>query len=138
MLLLFKQAAIQNRFAPLSKNIHLLFCVFATILFLILYFRHKKIKDIFWMLACDMTAILQFYGDRLTAAVIGIFELVLLVLIFNEYRKEPKPDKKKKKKDGGDTSKDDRKDIEKAVKAERNRIPAEDGDIVSQAFDNEE
>lgn len=143
MLTLIHAFALQNRFAPLPKDLHILFCSLATILFLILYFRYKRLSDLLWMIACDLTLILQFYGDKVTAFCIGICELILLCLIFCEFVKSKKAELAKKtavkaaaKTDNSEE--DDLKDIEKAVTSERSKLAPESGnDIISQAFDEE-
>ena len=67
MLLLFKAMELQNRFAPLPQKLHIAFCVFATVFFIFCYLRYRRLSDILWMLICDITLILQFYGDKYTA-----------------------------------------------------------------------
>ena len=145
---------LQKRFAPLPLNFHIVLCLAVSVIFILLYLRYHKVKDILWMVAFDMILILQFYGDERTAIVIGIFELILLTLIFLEYLKEQKALKAKKaaeaaaekaagdtaEKAAGDTAEEDNlDDVAKAVKAERSKLAPDSGtDMISQAFDNED
>ena len=77
MLLLFKAMELQNRFAPLPQKLHIAFCVFATVFFIFCYLRYRRLSDILWMLICDITLILQFYGDKYTALTVGVCEIIL-------------------------------------------------------------
>lgn len=137
---------MQKRFAPLPLNFHIFLCLLLTVIFILLYLRYRKIKDILWMVAFDMILILQFYGDEKTATVIGIFEIILLALIFKEYLKDLKELKAKKAAEkaaeeaAADTAgEDDLDDVAKAVKAERAKLAPDEGtDMISQAFDNED
>lgn len=139
MFTIFRIAALQSRFAPLPKTFHIVFCIIATIVFLCIYLRTKKPSNLLWLLACDLLLILQFYGDKATAAVVAVCEIILLLSIFylriKDKRKEKSPDDP----DGEKDSKDELKDIEKAVKNERSRL-ADDSksDVIAQAFDNED
>ncbi len=133
-------AELQSRFAPLPKNMHIAFCIIATIVFLALYIRKRKIIDFLWLFVCDLPLILQFYGDSTTAAVIGICEVILLALIFVFWLDERRTAKKQSQDDqdsenGGDV--DDLKDVEQAVKVERSKLAGNDADdnVISQAFD---
>lgn len=137
---------LQKRFAPLPLNFHIVLCLAVSVIFILLYLRYHKVKDILWMVAFDMILILQFYGDERTAIVIGIFELILLTMIFLEYLKEQKALRAKKaaeaaaEKAAGDTAEEDNlDDVAKAVKAERSKLAPDSGtDMISQAFDNED
>lgn len=137
---------MQKRFAPLPLNFHIVLCLVVTVIFILLYLRYHKVKDILWMVAFDMILILQFYGDEKTATVIGIFEIILLALIFKEYLKDLKELRAKKaaqkaaEEAAGDAAEeDDLGDVAKAVKAERSKLAPDSGtDMISQAFDNED
>ncbi len=137
---------LQKRFAPLPLNFHIVLCLAVSVIFILLYLRYHKVKDILWMVAFDMILILQFYGDERTAIVIGVFELILLTLIFWEYLKEQKALRAKKaaeaaaEKAAGDTAEEDNlDDVAKAVKAERSKLAPDSGtDMISQAFDSED
>ncbi|MCD7822927.1 MAG: hypothetical protein LUG86_02745 [Oscillospiraceae bacterium] len=134
-------AALQSRFAPLPKNMHIIFCIIATVVFLALYLRKRKIGDLLWLFVCDLPLILQFYGDSRTATVVGVCEVILLVAIFVFYLQDRKAAKNQASDDpesGGDSGNaDDLKDIEQAVKVERSKLAGNDADdnVISQAFD---
>lgn len=135
-------AALQSRFAPLPKNMHIVFCIIATVVFVALYIRKRKMVDFLWLLVCDLPLILQFYGDSTTATVIGVCEVILLVAIFVFHLQDRKAARNQSEDDsqsdegGGDV--DDLKDVEQAVKVERSKLAGNDADdnVISQAFDN--
>ena len=138
-LLILRTAGIQSRFAPLPTWLHVVFCIVATVLFIALYIRHRRVNDILWLIVCDLTLLLQFFTDRYTAYAVGICEAILLVMIFLQHRSDKKESKSASK--GGSKngqSADDLSDVEKAVKTERKQIIKDNsGDIIGQAFDNE-
>ena len=133
--------ALQNRCAPLPMNLHIGFCVLATLLFLLIYLRTKKLSNIYWLLICDATIILQWYGDPITAAGIGICEIVLFVILILELRKEKRADAQKaeaeQKAEGNAEPEDDLSDIAKVVKNERKQIINEKIDVIGEAFEDE-
>ncbi|MBQ8623132.1 MAG: hypothetical protein IJ424_01985 [Oscillospiraceae bacterium] len=133
--------ALQSRFAPLPMNLHIIFCVLATVLFLVIYLRNKKMSNIYWMLICDATLVLQWYGDKLTALGVAVCEIVLFVLLILELKKEKKADaenaEKTSDKKEDEESVDDLSDIAKVVKAERKAINKEKIDVIGEAFEAE-
>ena len=128
--------ALQSRFTPLPMHLHIIFCVLATVLFIVIYLRNKKLSNIFWLLICDATLVLQWYGDKVTALGVGICEIVLFVLLVLELRKEKKADAEKTSEKNGDVV-DELKDIEKVVKNERKAIMNEEADFIDEAFEVE-
>ncbi len=133
---------LQSRFAPLPMHLHVIFCVLATVLFVVIYLRTKKLSNIFWLLICDATLVLQWYGDKTTALGVGICEIVLFVLLVLELRKEKKADAKNAEKPSAENKEnsgtvDELKDIERVVKNERKAIMNEEIDIISEAFEVE-
>ncbi|MCC8196062.1 MAG: hypothetical protein LIO49_04545 [Ruminococcus sp.] len=135
-------AALQSRFAPLPKNMHIVFCIIATVVFVALYIRKRKMVDFLWLLVCDLPLILQFYGDSTTAAVIGVCEVILLIAIFVFHVQDRKAARNQSEDDSqsgeGGEDVDDLKDVEQAVKVERSKLAGNDADdnVISQAFDN--
>lgn len=133
--------ALQNRFAPLPINLHIGFCIVATALFLTIYFRNKKLSNIYWALICDATIILQWYGDPITASGVGICEIALFVILILELRKEKKADAALAKETANaeeiSEPEDDLSDIEKVVKNERKQIANDTTDVISEAFEDE-
>ncbi len=143
MLLLFKTMELQNRFAPLPQKLHIAFCVFATVFFIFCYLRYRRLSDILWMIICDITLILQFYGDKYTALTVGICEIILFALMFLDYRKKKSAEKaaeseSKRNEDSNGGKPDDLSDIEKAVRTERSKVVKNDSDVISSAFDPED
>lgn len=143
MLLLFKTMELQNRFAPLPQKLHIVFCVFATVFFIFCYLRYRRLSDILWMIICDITLILQFYGDKYTALTVGICEIILFALMFLDYRKKKSAEKaaeseSKRNEDSNGGKPDDLSDIEKAVRTERSKVVKNDSDVISSAFDPED
>lgn len=130
---------LQNRFSPLPMNLHVIFCLIATALFVLLYFRTKKMSNVFWALICDATIILQWYGDPVTATGVGVCEIVLFVLLIIELRKEKKAEllASKKAENGAEEAQDDLSDIEKVVKSERKAIINEEIDVIGEAFEDD-
>lgn len=130
---------LQNRFAPLPLRLHVIFCVLSTLLFAFLYFRTKKMSNIFWLLICDATIILQWYGDPITATGVGLCEIVLFVLLIIEINKEKKAEIQAKKASDNEAKpiEDDLSDIEKVMKNERKAIIKEDIDIIGEAFEDD-
>lgn len=143
MLLLFKAMELQNRFAPLPQKLHIAFCVFATVFFIFCYLRYRRLSDILWMLICDITLILQFYGDKYTALTVGVCEIILFAMMFLDYKKKKSAAKtaeseakQPNESDGGKP--DDLSDIQKAVRTERSKVVKDDNDVISSAFDPED
>lgn len=132
---------LQNRFAPLPLEMHIAFCAVATVLFVILFLRHKRMSDLYWLLACDTTLILQFYYDPVTATAVGICEVVLLALIVWEGVKESKVKKAEKlaKKEAEKNGEDEIDELDQLVKTERRAIMEENKvDVIGDAFDGED
>lgn len=142
-------AELRSRFAPMPVGLHVGFCIFATVVFLLIYMRKRTLSSILWILICDATIILQLYGDAATATAVGICEIVLFAILawasFGEYRAAKAA---KKASDGdndpsaggssGEPQKDEREDIAKLVKAERQKLNADStGDIISNAFEDD-
>lgn len=146
-------AELSSRFAPIPKELHLGFCVFATIVFLIIFMRRRTVSSIIWALICDTTAILQFYDDSNTAFAVGLCEVVLLGMLIwicrgelqtleqedaaeealeiaAEVEKDPESD--------GDDEPDDLEDIAKLVRSERSKLADadDDDDIIKNAFED--
>ncbi len=140
---------MQERFAPLPFKLHLIFCLAATVLFVLIYKRYHKVKDVLWLISCDLTFILQFYSDKRTALVIGVCEVILLAMIFVEYCRELKEKIAKKAAEAAaeadaensdePDAQDNLEDVAKAVKLERAKLAPDSGeDVISRAFDSED
>lgn len=130
---------LQSRFAPLPMKLHIIFCLLASALFLILYLRTKKMSNVIWLLICDATIILQWFGDPETAVGVAICEIALFALLVIELRAEKKAEVAAKKAAEGDAEvvEDDLSDIEKVVKSERKAIINEEIDVIGEAFEDD-
>lgn len=131
--------ALQSRFAPVSMNLHLIFCAVATVLFVVLYIKNKKLSDIYWLLICDTTLILQFYSDSVTATFVGICEVLLLALVIYQSSKETKAAKAVKAEAENTDNEADMEDLADLVKSERKAILGGDKvDVIGNAFDTDD
>lgn len=132
---------VRSRFVVLPMSLHLAFCAFTTAVFLILFFRGKKLSNLIWAIACDTTLILQFYNDKYTAGAVFICEVVLFAILAWLWFRDKKAAKlisaTEEADDGGDTPKDDDlEDIAKLVKTERDRLD-NDGSVIDNAFEDD-
>lgn len=141
-------AQLSSRFTPMPTGLHLGFCVFATIIFLIIFLRRKTVSSLIWLLICDTTAILQFYYDPKTALAVGICELIMFVVLFFVSAREKKEQKKraaelesKKALEAVGAEKadsDELLDIEKLIKSERSKLVDDSTtDIIGNAFEDD-
>lgn len=98
----------QNIYAPFALPIHLVFCIIATIFYAYMY-KRKGYKHYFYLIfAIDLTLISQFYPDGNVIFALGIFEIILLVLIFHSIFKistQKKREEKMKNSIGNDVNK---------------------------------
>ncbi len=133
MVLAAEAAQLRSRFAPMPPALHIIFCAVATVTFLAIYLRKKTLSSIIWLLICDATLILQLFGDSLTAAAVGICEIVLFIVLWKVSR-----DEKKSARASENPPDDGREDIAKLVKAERKKINADGSDdVISNAFEDD-
>ncbi len=129
---------LQNRFAPLPKKLHIIFAVVATILFLVLYVRQKKLSDLLWLLILDTTLILQFFGDPVTATGVGVVEVVLIALLIWTSVKENK-EKKARLAAEKAAEADPMDELDELVKSERKAIIDDSKvDVIGEAFEGED
>lgn len=112
---------IDNIFAPFSLTFHAIFCIFATILYSVQFYR-KSYKHYFYLiLAIDLTILTQFYTEKFFITCLGIAEIILLIMIFISMFKVSRRNKK----------------LEIEKKAQQTAIPEEKNDIVGDAFSDE-
>ena len=143
MILAAQLAELRSRFTPVPKGLHLGFCAFATVIFLMIYLRRKSVSSLIWILICDSTAILQFYNDRRTALAVGICEVILFAILFwvwlGEYRERKKAEVSNKQAAAEEAppESDELKDIEKLVKTERSKLADNSDDIIKNAFEDD-
>lgn len=136
-------AELSSPFAPIPIKMHIGFCIFATIVFLIIYFRKKTVSSLIWLLACDTTAILQFFNDKTTATAVGICEIVMLIIIIrfeiSEYLERRAAKKAELAAEAAESPEpDNREDIERLMKSEMQNI-ADSGEnnVIKNAFEDD-
>lgn len=140
MILAQAAAGLRSRFAPMPTNLHIIFCIAATVIFLLIFLRNKTVSSLIWAMICDATLILQFYDDSSTALAVGICEIFLFAILIFVSIGEKNRSKKSvdgSKQDPEPPEPDDRKDIENLIKAEQNKIPGKDSDIIDRAFEDD-
>lgn len=114
MLNVLGKNSIQNVHAPLPLTAHIIFCVIATLLYLV-QFKRKKMKYYIYLLAAvDLTLLTQIFSNDIAIIAIFIGEVILLVMAFLSNRMQKKHDKMvedhKKQFDESNTGSMERKD----------------------------
>lgn len=79
MTILTEQVGLQNVYTPLPFGIHLIFGIFATIIFLIQFFRKNRVCYLLAALAVDATLVTHFAFENKT--VIIVLEIIELLLV---------------------------------------------------------
>ena len=106
--------SIQNVHAPLPLTAHIIFCVFATLLFLIQYKRKKMKYYLYLIIAFDLMLATHFFSSDFSIIVIFIGEVVLLTMAFLSARYQKKMNKRveehKKQFDESNTGSTERKE----------------------------
>jgi len=69
---------MQNVYTPLSFGVHLGFCIIATLLYLVLYYRKGSLHYLTLMFAIDLTFITQFWTSTAARVLLGIAEALLI------------------------------------------------------------
>ncbi len=84
---------IQNVYTPLPFKMHFIFCIIATLLYLVQYYRKRSLYYLFIMAAIDLTFITQYYTSKPVIIALFIAEIVLITLAFifaHRYNKKAK------------------------------------------------
>ena len=151
-MILAAAAELRSRFTPMPVGLHLGFCAFATVIFLLVFIRKKSVSSLIWAMICDATVILELYHDPRTATAVGVAEIVMFAILIWLWFGERRDKKRKaaeaaaaeKGGDGGDGGEpeqpaDDLNDIAKLVKNERSKIASDDrpNDIIGNAFEDD-
>lgn len=145
MMILPAAAKLSSRFTPMPFPLHIGFCVFATVIFLIIFLRRKTVSSLVWLLICDATAILQFYPDKKTATAVGICEIFLLMVLFWTTANEKIEQKRRMIKETMDEEEapddeplpEDLKDIEMLIKSESANIATNKDGVIENAFEDD-
>jgi membrane protein implicated in regulation of membrane protease activity len=124
---------LQNVYTPISLKTHLIFCLFATVLYLTLFYRRGSWHYIFMMAAIDATFATQtsLCSSNTSITVLAVVEVVLLAFAGVFYARYSKEQKKLEAAENETAAQDKarRKSAEKAQK----KI---DGNPVDNAFDD--
>ena len=72
--------ALQNVYAPLPLNVHMIFCVIATLLYITQFIRKGSVHYLIIMTAVDLTLVTQFCTENIVIAFLFGLEVILLVL----------------------------------------------------------
>ncbi len=131
--LLAAETGMQNIFTPLSATAHFVFCIIATIVYLLQFYRRGSWHYILIMLAIDLTFLTQTPVCRGQSAVgvLGIIEALVLIAAFVVYL----PYGKKLKAEAA--AADAETDKENARQKEAERTEAEkDSNPVDNAFED--
>lgn len=145
MMILPAATKLSSRFTPMPFPLHIGFCVFATVIFLIIFLRRKTVSSLVWLLICDATAILQFYPDKKTATAVGICEIFLLMVLFWTTANEKIEQKRRMIKETMDEEEapddeplpEDLKDIEMLIKSESANIATNKDGVIENAFEDD-
>ena len=145
MMILSAAAKLSSRFTPMPFPLHIGFCVFATVVFLVIFLRRKTVSSLVWLLICDATAILQFYPDKKTASAVGICEIFLFAVLFwtaaNEKierdRRLIKETMEEEEAPDDDPPPEDLKDIEMLIKSETTNIASGKDGVIENAFEDD-
>ena len=71
---------MQNVYTPLPFKVHLIFCLLATVLYIIQFYRKHSVYYLLIMIAIDLTFITQIWTNK--PVIIGLFvaEVILILL----------------------------------------------------------
>lgn len=73
-------AGLQNVYTPIPTRVHFIFCLIATLLYLVQFYRRRSAYYLFIMAAIDITFITQYWTTRPVIIGLAIAEVVLIVL----------------------------------------------------------
>ena len=136
---------LQSRFTPMPADLHIGFCIFATIVFLLIFLRRKTVSSLIWALICDATVILQFFSDPKTATAVGICEIALFAILIwiclgerKERKRREAEEAEAEASEKAEDEPDDLQDIEKLVKTEmQNLADGGQNDVIKNAFEED-
>ena len=72
-------AELQNVYTPLPFNIHFGFCLIATLIYLVQYWRKRSAYYLFVMIAIDLTFVTQYFTSKPVIWVLAIAEVLLII-----------------------------------------------------------
>lgn len=129
------EQGLQNIYTPISMKVHFIFCLFATILYLIQFYRRGSWHYLLIMAAIDATFVTQtsIGNSSSSIAVLGLVELILLSAAAAVYLKFAKKQKAEMKAAEAAADKEnERRQI--AEKIQR----AKDKKLIDNAFEDDE
>lgn len=143
MMSLLSASVLRSRFVVMPFMMHLGFCILATVVFVAIFLRKKTISSLIWLLICDSTLILQFFGDKSTATAVLICEIFLFIMLFWASANERIAAKKKKLREEEEAAHpdaflpEDLNDIDKLIKSETTNIADNSNDVIHNAFEDD-
>ncbi|MCR5141365.1 MAG: hypothetical protein K6C68_02385 [Ruminococcus sp.] len=84
---LAEQTGMQNIFTPLTATAHMVFCIIATIVYMLQFYRRGSWHYLLLMLAVDLTFLTQtpVCRGQSSVAILGAVEAVILIAAFIVY-----------------------------------------------------
>lgn len=143
MPLLSATAELRSRFAIMPFPLHIGFCLFATVVFAIIFIRKKTVSSLIWLLICDTTAVLQFFDDRLTATAVAVCEIFLFAMLIVVSIREKKAEKalklqeEKEAENPSESFPEDLGDLDKLIKSETQNLSDNSDDVIHNAFEDD-
>lgn len=133
MTVLTEQVGLQNVYTPLPFDIHLIFCIFATVVLMIQFFRKNRICYLLATLAIDATLATHLaFENKTVILVLQIIELLLvigcvidIILAYIDRRKKTREEKAEES------------ILEKQQKEREKKEVLSDQDVLDNAFDSE-
>ena len=75
----FAESKMQNVYTPLTFTPHLIFCIIATVVYCTQYYRKHSSHYLLLALAVDGTFLTQMNTDSIFIALLGVFEVAMLI-----------------------------------------------------------
>ena len=70
---------MQNVYTPLPFNFHLCFCLVATLLYLVQFYRKRSVYYLLIMIAVDLTFVTQYWTSKPVICGLAVAEIALIV-----------------------------------------------------------
>lgn len=133
MIILTEQVGLQNVYTPLPLGIHLVFSIFATIIFLVQFYRKNRLCYLLAALAIDATLVTHFaFENKIVIIVLEIIELLLVLGCITDILLTYIKRKKKMSEE-----KENESILERQQKEREKKEIMSDKDILDNAFDRE-
>ncbi len=128
-----EQVGLQNVYTPLPFGIHLALCIFATVVFLVQFFRKNRVSYLLAALAVDATLSTHFaYENEKFILILEIVELLLILgciidIVLNYINNKTSARRKRKEK----------ADMIRQQKEREKKEEISEKEILDNAFDSE-